>query len=160
MPLINGIYFAEFNPGKLDNTPTLVYLHGAGGNCLFWPTELRRFRNHHTISIDLPGHGKSHPPGRQSVIHYSQIIESWLAGLNLKQTILIGFGLGGNIAMQISVNYPHLVQGLVLINILLQKNIPENLINNLTNPVTAQNSKKKYIHEDLKLRTSNHNHRL
>ena len=158
MPLTNGIYFAEFTPRQEGRITTLVYIHGAGGNSLFWPGQLRRFPNHHTISLDLPGHGKSEPPGRQSILHYSQITESWLADLSLKQTILIGYGLGGSIAAQIAVNYPDLVQGLVLINTLVQHYIPQTLINNLTNPVTAQNSIKSYIQKTVGLRASNRNH--
>ena len=159
MPLTNGIYHAEFTPRQAENNPTLIYIHGAGGNSLFWPRSLRRFPHHRTISIDLPGHGKSNPPGRQSVDHYSQIIESWLADLNLKQTILIGYGSGGSIATQIATDYPHLAQGLILINTILKKFIPESSINNLTNPVTAQNAIKKYINEALQLRSTNEQHR-
>jgi surfactin synthase thioesterase subunit len=159
MPLTNGIYFAEYTPRQADNSHTLVYIHDAGGSSLFWPGALRRFANHHTISIDLPGHGKSDPPGRQSVENYSQIIEAWLADLSLKKTVLVGFGLGGSIATQIAIHYPHLAQGLVLINTIVKKYIPESTINNLTNPVTAQNAIKQHIQQTLQLRKTNEHHR-
>jgi pimeloyl-ACP methyl ester carboxylesterase len=159
MPLTNGIYFAEVTPRQVGNNPALVFIHGAGGTSLFWPGTLRRFPNHRTISLDLPGHGKSNPPGRQSIQHYSQIIESWLADLSLKQTVLIGYGLGGSIAIQIAVDYPELAQGLVLINVLTHHYISQSILNNLTNPVTAQNTVKNYIQKTLQLRASNINHR-
>ena len=39
--------------------PPLVLVHGAGGDLMQWPTDLRRLPGRRVFALDLPGHGKS-----------------------------------------------------------------------------------------------------
>ena len=44
-------------PLEVDN-PTLVFIHGAANNRLFWRHQVQGLADHvNTIAIDLPGHG-------------------------------------------------------------------------------------------------------
>ncbi|MBI9049764.1 MAG: alpha/beta hydrolase [Anaerolineaceae bacterium] len=160
MPLSNGIYFAEFNPRQSEDPLTIVYLHGSGGNHLFWPSTLRRLPGCRTLSVDLPGHGKSDPPGRQSVSQYSQDIQHWLDDINIKQAVLIGYGLGGNIAIHLACKYPQWIQGIILINTVIHQIIAQTLIDNLRNPVTAEHAVKMVIEKHMKLQTIKPGHKI
>ena len=72
---------------------------------------------HRTIRIDLIGHGSSDAP--RDVAQYkmercvAQII-AVLDALDVSHTHLLGYSMGGRIALQLAVHKPHLVRGLVL----------------------------------------------
>ncbi len=51
--------------------PSLVLIHGAGGSHLDWPAELARLPGVTVLALDLPGHGRSPGPGRQSIDGYA-----------------------------------------------------------------------------------------
>jgi pimeloyl-ACP methyl ester carboxylesterase len=102
-------------------TQTLVFLHGLGGSQSTWQVVLgdlvERYR---VLAIDLPGHGSS-DKGDSATVDYSveslsaavaEAIEAFKAG----PTLLIGHSLGGAIALQMAVDRPDLVTGVVLIN--------------------------------------------
>ena len=66
MPFAAGIHFF-FQEGGDVFSPPVTLIHGAGGNHLYWPPEVRRLAGygravtyHYRIfALDLPGHGKS-----------------------------------------------------------------------------------------------------
>ena len=69
--------FFTFKDGNPD-LPVVVLLHGAGGSHLGWPPGLRRLSDFAVMGIDLPGHGRSHPPGRQTINDYAADIAALL----------------------------------------------------------------------------------
>ena len=117
MPIfdLNGqsIYFT-FKEGNPD-LPVVVLLHGAGGSHLGWPPGLRRLPDFAVMGVDLPGHGRSHPPGRQTISDYAADIITLLRQKNRNQAILIGHSMGGAIAQTLALNEPDMVAGLILI---------------------------------------------
>jgi pimeloyl-ACP methyl ester carboxylesterase len=66
------------------------------------------------VACDLPGHGRSAGPGRNSVEAYSQALLALLDGLKLEQAILAGHSMGGAIALWTALQCPERVAGLVL----------------------------------------------
>ena len=63
MPQAAGMYY--FSSGEDDwSRPAVILLHGAGGNHLHWPPEIRRLAGQRIYAPDLPGHGKSDGIGR------------------------------------------------------------------------------------------------
>ena len=77
MPTAGEMYYftSKSNGGK---EPILVLIHGAGGNYLHWPHNLRRLNYHKVYAPDLPGHGKSRGLGQQSVHSYAESIAAWM----------------------------------------------------------------------------------
>ena len=67
------------------------------------------------MGIDLPGHGRSQPPGRSSIDDYADDVAALLKQQKFKQAILIGHSMGGAIAQTLALNHPEIVAGLVLI---------------------------------------------
>ena len=50
----------------------LVLIHGAGGNRLIWGRQVAALSSAHRVTaLDLPGHGRSGPPGRQTIGEYA-----------------------------------------------------------------------------------------
>lgn len=117
MPYLNlngqQIFFTK-KRGNPD-LPAVVLLHGAGGSHLGWPPGLRRLPDFAVIGLDLPGHGRSHPPGRSHINDYAADAAALLSQQKIERTILIGHSMGGAIAQTLALNHPEAVAGLVLI---------------------------------------------
>ncbi len=95
--------------------PNLILVHGAGSSHLGWPAALRRPSDYAVYALDLPGHGRSDPPGRNNVTAYADDMAAFIDSLKLKNVIIIGHSMGGAIAQTMALRHPHKVAGLVLI---------------------------------------------
>lgn len=117
MPYLNlngqQIFFTK-KRGNPD-LPAVALLHGAGGSHLGWPPGLRRLPDFTVIGLDLPGHGRSHPPGRTTIADYAADAAALLTHEKIERAILIGHSMGGAIAQVLALNHPKVVAGLVLI---------------------------------------------
>jgi pimeloyl-ACP methyl ester carboxylesterase len=105
------IYYTDTQP---EQELTLLLLHGAGGDHLDWPAELRRCPGVRVIAPDLPGHGRSALPGRDSIVGYAQFVTELVSQLGLKQVVLVGHSMGGAIAQTMAWEQPNWLRGLVL----------------------------------------------
>jgi len=115
MPYLNDLYYQAYQ-AEDTSRKTLILIHGAGGDHLSWPTQLRRLSGYRVYSPDLPGHGKSRGHGLQRIPAYGETILNWIRGLNLPKVILAGHSMGGAIALWLAVNHPELMHGLVLMS--------------------------------------------
>jgi pimeloyl-ACP methyl ester carboxylesterase len=90
-------------------------MHGAGGTHQHWGLQLRGLSDMvRVVAFDLPGHGRSAGPGRNSVEAYSQALLALLDELQLEQAVLAGHSMGGAIALWVALQCPERVAGLVL----------------------------------------------
>jgi len=132
MPLIeteNGpVWFADHRD-PTAHLPVTILVHGAGGTHLDWPAELRRLREANAIAPDLPGHGRSPAPGRQTIGAYAADMIALMDALKLPRAILAGHSMGGAIAMTMALNYPERVQGLILIGTAAKLGIHPDILN-------------------------------
>lgn len=117
MPLIGTsiakIYTAD--QGSQAALPPLLLIHGAGGTHLDWPAALRRWPGRRVIAPDLPGHGKSVPPGRPTITAYAADLIALLDALEVEQVIAVGHSMGGAIALTLALDFAERLVGLVLI---------------------------------------------
>jgi pimeloyl-[acyl-carrier protein] methyl ester esterase len=96
--------------------PDLVLLHGWGLNVRVWDSlveELRsRFR---MIAVDLPGHGRSAwSAGQGTPAEQAWLIHSTLASVSNRYSLL-GWSLGGQIALDLAAAMPGQIDRLVLV---------------------------------------------
>jgi len=105
--------------GSKTDTIPIVLIHGTSSSLHTfegWAAKLKE--NHRVLRMDLPGFGLTGPfPNRDySIAHYVNFINHFLIAIGVKQCVLAGNSLGGNIAWRYAVKYPEKVNKLVLID--------------------------------------------
>ncbi len=94
----------------------VIFVHGSGGNHLVWGNQVRALGAvAQAIAIDLPGHGKSDPPGCTTVRDYTDVVLGFLDALHFDRAVVVGHSLGGAIAQTFGLTYPERSAGLVLV---------------------------------------------
>ena len=103
-------------PGKCSDSPTLVLLHGWGYSKTAWPEAwLQQLsEDYDLLLVDLPGHGDD----TCQVIEDADIaiLDAWLQSLIAtlpEQYSLLGWSLGGQVAMRLAQQQPERVQALI-----------------------------------------------
>jgi pimeloyl-ACP methyl ester carboxylesterase len=104
--------------------PPLMLIHGAGGNLMHWPGELRRMPGHVVVAFDLPGHGRSGPASPscldltrtpQDIGLYAHTAGRFARELGLGKFVLAGHSMGGAVAQELALREPETIAGLVLV---------------------------------------------
>lgn len=99
--------------------PTLVFLHGFLGSKEDWnPVADLLAEDFDIVTIDLPGHGESEaaPPDIFRIDSCSRALIETLDRLNISSYFLIGYSMGGRIALAHALKYPERVRGLALVS--------------------------------------------
>lgn len=135
MPIADGIHFF-LHEGERQKRNPLVLVHGAGGDHLSWPAEIRRLTDARVFTIDLPGHGKSKGPGRQSVADYAADVVRFMNASDLSRVVLVGHALGGAIALALAIDHPQRVAGIGLISCGARLPVASAVLENACNPAT------------------------
>ena len=107
--------FYSYHAGAEPKAHAVILLHGAGGNHQFWGSAIRRIEGADTYALDLPGHGRSGGTGRRSIAGYASFVVGFMGVLGLEQAVVAGHSMGGATAMQMALEYPQRVTGLVLV---------------------------------------------
>ena len=115
--------FAEIDGLKIfynveGNGNPVILLHGWGTNSdSLIPISNYLKKIYQTISLDLPGFGKSDIPLNSfSGDDYKNIVLKFISLLNLKNYVIIGHSFGGRIAIRIAKENPDELKGLILID--------------------------------------------
>lgn len=111
--------------------PGAVLLHGAGGSHLDWPTSLRRLSGAHVYALDLPGHGRSGPPGRNRIEGYADVVVAFLEAMKLQRAVLIGHSMGGAIAQELALRQAPGLVGIVLMGTGARLRVSEEILRGL-----------------------------
>ncbi len=98
--------------------PTVLLIHGIGGDWRTWEPVLDGLARHHrVIAVDLPGHGESAgSAGDYSLGAHASALRDLTSALDIDRATVIGHSLGGGIAMQFSYQYPERCERLVLVS--------------------------------------------
>ncbi len=101
--------------------PALIFIHGNSNSSELFYKQIANFRkSHRVISIDLLGHGRSslpiNPDQAYTIPGYAKVLYEVVEGLGVKRYFLIGFSLGGNIALQWSQISMDGVKGIMMIS--------------------------------------------
>lgn len=108
--------FQKFGVSR-SKKPTLVLLHGWGGQWRSWFPVIEGLKSHVTLIVpDLPGFGETPLEQVMSLDDYAHEVEVLLSVLKIKKIVLIGHSFGGAVAMKIASRRPELVQKLILVD--------------------------------------------
>lgn len=93
----------------------LVLLHGFTGSSQSWESFIEKWSSaFKVIAIDLPGHGHTNTPAFPSMIQFCDELRNILQALNIKQCHLLGYSMGGRIALSFAERHPQHVASLML----------------------------------------------
>ena len=100
------------------NGRPLVFIHGLSDSLLYWEFLASYLKSdYQIIRMDLRGHGESYLGNDEVNIDlYVDDLKNLLNDLNLDKVDLIGFSLGGAVALDFSLKYPENVSSLVLMS--------------------------------------------
>jgi 2-succinyl-6-hydroxy-2,4-cyclohexadiene-1-carboxylate synthase len=112
---INGVHY---NFEEAGEGPPLVLLHGFTGSGATWEANLPALQPYfQVITIDLPGHGASDAPVDPwcySIEQTAAAIAAILDSLKIAKAAVLGYSMGGRIALYFAVHYPARVERLIL----------------------------------------------
>jgi pimeloyl-ACP methyl ester carboxylesterase len=140
MPFAVDIYYHFYAGSAEGQRPPVVLLHGAAGNHLSWPSEVRRIPGYRIYALDLPGHGKSAGRGMQTVPAYARAIADWLEAVNLHRAVFVGHSMGSAIAITLGLDYAEHVLGLGLVGSGPRLQVNPELLELASNTTTYQNA--------------------
>lgn len=94
----------------------ILCLHGHPGNSrcmtIFTAELAKRFT---TISPDLRGYGRSQTDAAFAIVEHLDDVRGLLAELEIQRCLVLGWSLGGMLAMEMALRYPEQVTGLILV---------------------------------------------
>ncbi|MBA1394005.1 alpha/beta fold hydrolase, partial [Lactobacillus sp. XV13L] len=91
--------------------PAVIFCHGFGGSHVVWSEQVNYLvkSGYQTITIDLPGHGKTIGPAAGTMKELADEIAQLIQNLNLKTIILIGHSMGVGLIWGLLKYHPELV---------------------------------------------------
>jgi pimeloyl-ACP methyl ester carboxylesterase len=100
--------------------PTIVLIHGAGGNLRDFTFQLsgKLAKTHTVISYDRPGHGYTdtiHNDG-ETLKEQAALLKAATDSLGHTSAIVAGYSYGGAVALAWALDYPNATDGLITMN--------------------------------------------
>jgi len=123
--MVNNIHSKKIKVGELDihyltggHGEPLVVIHGGGGGAEGWLQNVTELCKRYSIYVpDLPGFGRSQPiDGDHGMSEFVQFVEDFIHSLGLKRFHLVGHSIGGGIALDYALKFPHKIGKLVLVS--------------------------------------------
>jgi pimeloyl-ACP methyl ester carboxylesterase len=116
---VDGMEVHFRDEGNQTDTIPIVLIHGTASSLHtfdIWTDSLKK--SNRVIRMDLPAYGLTgpFPDSNYSMAHYTEFLKNFLTALNIKQCVLAGNSLGGQIAWNFTLEQPEMVRKLILID--------------------------------------------
>jgi len=113
---MHGFRFAAGRWPLDPERPTLIFIHGSGGDHTLWQGQVDALVDvANTLALDLPGHGASSRSGAGSIPERAEEVAGLLEGLQAPRPIPCGLSIGGAIVLQLLLDRSALLAGGVLV---------------------------------------------
>lgn len=103
-----------------SNNPKLILIHGnASGSAFYIPLMSRLEENYDVIAVDLNGYGQTEATPISSatgLFDWSEDIDSFVSELGIQKFALLGWSLGGGVAMKYATLHSEKLTKLILIS--------------------------------------------
>lgn len=112
------LHVDESGEGGKGRDPSLLFLHGAGGDGAVWDFQAQFFRGKRPVyRVELPGHGLSAGHGEDGIAAYAEWVHGLIRdGLPLHDWVAVGHSMGGAIALQLALDRAPGLKGIVLVS--------------------------------------------
>jgi 4,5:9,10-diseco-3-hydroxy-5,9,17-trioxoandrosta-1(10),2-diene-4-oate hydrolase len=99
-----------------DGKSSVILLHGLGGYIENWVDNVAALaHNRRVYALDLVGFGRSDKPQvRYSIPYLTEFVQEFMVVRDVDRATVIGESMGGAIALQFALQYPHQVEKMVL----------------------------------------------
>jgi pimeloyl-ACP methyl ester carboxylesterase len=118
---VNGIklYYEIHGSGR-----PLVLLHGGLGAIeMFGPNLPALAKGRQVIGVDLQGHGRTADIDRPLSVQYmADDVAALIKHLGIARTDIMGYSLGGGVALQVAIRHPEVVNKLVVVSTPFRRN--------------------------------------
>ncbi|MBK8900074.1 MAG: 2-succinyl-6-hydroxy-2,4-cyclohexadiene-1-carboxylate synthase [Anaerolineaceae bacterium] len=115
--LLNGVVYHAARRGPNDAAPLLL-LHGFTGSSENWAEHIPVFGERYSvIGVDILGHGRSASPpdpSRYTMPHTAADIIALLDAWQIERSALLGYSMGGRLALYLACHYPERFSQLIL----------------------------------------------
>ena len=118
-PIQSG--FAEFGQSKLyyevagEGEPTVVLIHGGMLDCTMWDDQFGLLaKTHRVVRYDASAHGRSALPPEAYWDHAD--LRGLMDHLQIDRAVLVGLSMGGRVAIDMALEEPTRVQGVVAVS--------------------------------------------
>lgn len=135
MPFCADIFYRQYQGEERGFHVPVILIHGGGSTHMGWPSDLRRLPGKNVFAIDLPGHGLSRPPACNHLDKLVIRLQDFLLCMGFYEVNLVGFSLGGALALQFAANFPERIGKLALISCGARFHIPNGIMSHLRRPV-------------------------
>ena len=109
--------FHYFFSGNSDK-PLILFLHGFMGNIHEFDEVVSLLNDDfNCLNIDLPGHGKTHVLGEDdcyTMANTADALIDLLDEFKVKQCFLIGYSMGGRLALYLTIHFPNFFHKVIL----------------------------------------------
>lgn len=112
----------ELNYKEFGQGEPLIILHGLFGTSDNWQTLAKQFAENYTVFIlDLRNHGRSPHEDEFNYKVMAEDLKEFMESHWIYEARVIGHSMGGKTAMQFALDYPDMVEKLVVVDIANQK---------------------------------------
>lgn len=154
--LENGTEVAFIEQGK-GKRRTLIFVHGLGSYAPAWKKNISELsKKYHCVALDLPGYGKSAKSNDwdYNMSFFAETIRDFVLKQNYGKVVLVGHSMGGQVSMTFALNYPDLLEKLILIAPAGLETFNEQegtMLRNFTKPEMIAATPKNKVEENLKM---------
>ncbi len=112
---VNGITIHYEMYGGGEN---LILIHGMGDTLKMWYNQVPSFsEKYRVITYDVRGFGQTeHPLGDITIATHCEDLNGLMNALGIQKTYLLGFSMGGRIAMEMAATHPEKIKALIMAN--------------------------------------------